>query len=167
MALKGQSAHTHRTNLFSPLNADTGRFSLPREFLRREGRVMDGTRIVILVADDEELVRDMILVMMRKDGYQVLIASDGAEALDLSRRYNGHINLLISDIQMPRMTGIELADVLIKERPTMKVLLISGSTDLTIPRIFPFLRKPFTPGALRDAIVRLLPSSLAASDAEG
>ena len=117
---------------------------------------MDGARLVILVADDEELIRNMVAVIVRSDGYQVLIASDGAEALDLSRRYNGHIHLLISDIQMPGMTGVELATVLIQERPTIKVLLISGSPDIEIPPGFQFLRKPFTTVVIRQALVGLL-----------
>jgi CheY-like chemotaxis protein len=117
---------------------------------------MDRSRVVILVADDEELVRNMIAIIVRSDGYHVLIASDGVEALDLSRRYHGHIDLLISDILMPGMTGIELAKVLTKERPTIKVMLVSGSTEEPIPAGCHFLAKPFTTGAMRQAVVNLL-----------
>jgi two-component system cell cycle sensor histidine kinase/response regulator CckA len=117
---------------------------------------MDGSRVVILVADDEKRVRNLVAVIVRSDGYDVLIASDGVEALDLSRHYAGHINLLISDIEMPNMTGIELANVLTKERPKTKVLLISGYSNMEPPRGYMFLRKPFAVDALRQAITSLL-----------
>ena len=113
---------------------------------------MDGSRIVILVADDEELVRNMIAVIVRSDGYHVLIASNGVEALDLSRRYRGHIDLLISDILMPSMTGIELAKVLTIERPTIKVMLVSGSTEGLIPAGCHFVAKPFTTVVLQKRV---------------
>jgi CheY-like chemotaxis protein len=117
---------------------------------------MNGSRVVILVADDEELVRNLVAVIVRSDGYHVLIASDGVEALDLSRRYAGHIDLLISDIEMPRMTGVELANMLVRERPKIKVLLLSGYLNVEIPRGWDFLRKPFAVDALRRAISSLL-----------
>ena len=117
---------------------------------------MDGSRIVILVADDEELVRNMVAAIVRGDGYHVLIASDGAEALDLARRYHGHIHLLVSDVQMPGMNGIEFARHLLEDRPAVKVLLISGTPETDIPPPFRFLAKPFTPAVLRQAMGDLL-----------
>jgi len=118
---------------------------------------MVGSKIVILVADDEDLVRNMIAAIVQSDGYHVLIASGAAEALDLSRRYNGHIDLLISDILMPGMNGIELAQLLSQERPKTKVLLMSGNTEQPIPRPFRFLAKPFTVEALHQTMAHLLP----------
>jgi CheY-like chemotaxis protein len=118
---------------------------------------MDISKPVILVADDEELIRKIITAVVNCDGYRLLIGSDGAEALELSRQYQGHINLLISDIQMPGMTGIELAEQLARERPGMKVLLISGDPGQEIiPERFHFLPKPFLPEALLDAIGKLM-----------
>jgi two-component system cell cycle sensor histidine kinase/response regulator CckA len=67
---------------------------------------MDRSRVVILVADDEELVRNLVAVIVRSDGHHVLIAIDGIEALAISRRYDGHIDLLISDIVMPGMNAL-------------------------------------------------------------
>jgi two-component system cell cycle sensor histidine kinase/response regulator CckA len=118
---------------------------------------MNGSsKVVILVADDEELVRNLVGAIVRADGYHVLIASDGIEALDLSRRYAGHIDLLISDFEMPGMTGVELANAVAIKRPKTKVLLISGSADIEIPHGFHFLRKPFVVDALRQRIAGLL-----------
>ena len=107
------------------------------------------------MADDEELVRKIITAIVHGDGYHLLVASDGLEALELSRRYQGRIDLLISDIQMPRMTGIELATLLAKERPLTKVLLISGSPGQEVPHGFHFLAKPFLPGEFRQIIAHL------------
>jgi len=90
------------------------------------------------------------------DGYRVLVAGNGAEALELSRRDQGPIDLLVSDIQMPGMNGIDLAEHLCKERPYTKVLIISGSPDLEVPAEFRLLRKPFTPAALRQTLADLL-----------
>lgn len=118
---------------------------------------MDGSNVVILVADDEELVRNMIAVVVRKDGYHVLIASDGVEALDLSRRYDGRIDLLISDVEMSRMNGVDLASRVARERPGIKVILVSANNpDLEIPQTFKFLGKPFGAKAMRGLISDLL-----------
>jgi two-component system, cell cycle sensor histidine kinase and response regulator CckA len=130
---------------------------LPLFPARKDGaKVPSSSGVVILVADDEELVRNLVAVVVRSDGYQVLIASDGEQALELSRRYDGHIHLLISDIVMPGMSGIELANLLKLERPEIEVLLISGYPDVSVPPAFQFLAKPFTPVKLREVMVKLL-----------
>src|SRR6266705_2527138 len=125
-------------------------FPSQRSHLAQGGDLMDGSRLVILVVDDEELVRDMVAAMIQVDRYHVLIASDGVQALDLSRR-NGHIHLLISDIsdvQMPGMNGVDLATRLLEQRPDIKVLLISGRPEVDIPPAFHCLAKPFTAAVL-------------------
>src|SRR5581483_3181845 len=97
-----------------------------------------------LVVDDESVVRDIITAMAGRNGYRVLSAESGEAGLSLSRTYQGIIDLLISDLQMPNMNGIELAAQLVQERPAMKVLIISGSWDRPVPREFHYLSKPFT-----------------------
>jgi CheY-like chemotaxis protein len=82
---------------------------------------------VILVVDDEALFLCSVTMMLQKQGYVVLSASDGAEALELSRRHKGSIDMVVTDVAMPRMNGIELAAHLVEERPGIKVLLISGT----------------------------------------
>jgi len=117
---------------------------------------IDRSRIVFLVADDEEVVRKTVAFIVEGDGYQVLIASDGVEALDISRRYNGHIHLLISDVRMPRLNGVDLANLVVQERPSIKLPLMCGYSDFEIPEGYRFLGKPFTPAGLRQTMVNLL-----------
>ena len=113
---------------------------------------------VILLADDEELARQVLTTVLRRGGYQLLIASDGDEALDLSRRYAGEIDLLVSDIYMPHMNGVELAKTLVKERPGVRVLLVSGQSVVDVPPDMPFLAKPFTAQKLQHVVEQVLDS---------
>jgi two-component system cell cycle sensor histidine kinase/response regulator CckA len=114
---------------------------------------------VVLVADDDVLVRNLINAVLTRSGYSVLLASDGVEALDLSRRYSGEIDLLLSDVTMPRMNGFMLAEQFRKERPDTRALLISGKTSSEIVAgnaMFDFLRKPFVPEQLKLKLVQIL-----------
>jgi CheY-like chemotaxis protein len=112
--------------------------------------------LVILGGDNEELTRQSITVVVGRDGYQLLTGSDRLEAVNVSS-YHGCIDLLISDIQMLHMTGSELTAVLAKERPTINVLLVSGSPgEETTPKGLSFRRKPFRPNQLRQAILNLV-----------
>jgi two-component system, cell cycle sensor histidine kinase and response regulator CckA len=120
---------------------------------------MGGSNVVILVVDDEESVRKLVAFTLQSDGYLVLIAGSGTEAVELCRRHDGHIDLLISDLLMPGMNGVELAQVLTKERPQTRVLLISGSPEMEVPPTFQFLKKPFTIAALREAVAGVLGST--------
>jgi DNA-binding response OmpR family regulator len=82
---------------------------------------------VILVADDAALIRNLVTLLLQHEGYFVLSAADGHEGLELSRNYPGPIDLLITDVQMPRMNGADLCGHLLEERPGIKVLLMSGA----------------------------------------
>lgn len=114
---------------------------------------------VILVAEDDVLVRNLINVVLTRSGYSVLVASDGEEALHLSRHYAGEIDLLLSDVVMPRMNGVSLAAMIRRERPATKTLLISGRMSSEIMdgnALFDFLRKPFVPDQLRSKLDEIL-----------
>jgi CheY-like chemotaxis protein len=113
-------------------------------------------RRIILVVDDE--VSGAIL---EEAGYAVLKASNELEALAVSRRYDGHIHLLLTDVEMPGMSGIELARQMVAERPGMTVLLTSGNPDHTEQSEFSFLPKPFSLEKLRDAVARVLEAGVA------
>ena len=107
---------------------------------------------VILVADDEVMIRDLVTVLMQQDGYYVLSAADGREGLELSHQYLGSIDLLITDVQMPRLSGTDLSAQLAKERPGIKVLMMSGADMTEIVRqnaTLQFLPKPFDGQTLR------------------
>ncbi|MCU1279337.1 MAG: sensor histidine kinase response regulator, partial [bacterium] len=87
---------------------------------------LPGGRETILLAEDDESVREFVSFVLAKLGYRVLEATDGAEALKVAERFGEPIDLLLSDVVMPRMDGVALAQVLAQSRPTMKVLHMSG-----------------------------------------
>ena len=107
-----------------------------------------GTETILFV-EDEESVRELVSEYLLARGYRVLEASDGLQALDLAEKHKGAIQLLITDVVMPRLSGRELATRLAAKRPGMKVLYISGYTDDSIFRHgvleggMAFLQKPF------------------------
>jgi CheY-like chemotaxis protein len=114
---------------------------------------------VVLVADDDVLVRNLINAILTRSGYSVLVAADGEEALELSRRYTGEIHLLLSDVIMPRMNGFKLAERIREERPSTRALLISGNTSAELQTCnapFDFLHKPFVPEQLKAKLRQML-----------
>jgi len=110
--------------------------------------VESGPELILLVEDDRR-VRDLVGRALDGQGYRVLQASDGGQALALWQERRDQIDLLLTDIVMPGMSGIELANVLTLERPGLKVLLMSGYADQTVAGdqlsglVAPFLAKPF------------------------
>ena len=114
---------------------------------------------MILLAEDDELVRNLIRTVLTREGYSLLTASDGEHALGLSREYPGRIELLLTDVKMPKMDGLQLRDYIVKERPDIKVLIMSGRLSGQISPADEnsnFLRKPFLAQTLRTAIKNLL-----------
>jgi DNA-binding NtrC family response regulator len=115
--------------------------------------------IVILLVDDDLGVQFSIWRLLKGDGFAVLTADDGKNALEASRNYPGSIDLLLSDMDMPRMGGVELCQNIVAERPGIKVLLMSDDlwgSERARMKGLPFLQKPFTATALRDSIEVLL-----------
>ncbi len=104
----------------------------------------------ILVAEDEEQLRNVVRRALEQQGFTVLVAGSGHEAVELCGRHAGEIDLLLTDVVMPGLSGRELADRLASLRPSMKVLYMSGYTaDHDVSDAGPaFLPKPFTPEAL-------------------
>ena len=114
---------------------------------------------VILVAEDDVVVRNLINTVLTRSGYTVLLACDGIEALQISRRHTGQIDLLLSDITMPRLSGLQLVKQLREDRPGLKALLISGRTSSEVAHgntCFDFLAKPFLPTVLKARIEIIL-----------
>lgn len=112
----------------------------------------------ILLAEDERPVRTFVLIMLQKAGYNVIIAVDGQDGLKKSRQFKGTIDLLLSDVEMPNMTGVELATQIQIDRPEIGVLLMSGMASgmLLLNEGWQFLPKPFMFNILREKIKHLL-----------
>ena len=111
--------------------------------------------MVILLAEDDVGVQFFIWKLLKADGYTVLTAGDGEAGLEASRNHPGPIDLLLTDLEMPRMDGQELYRRIASERPGIKVLMMSGALaerERVSMNGLPFLQKPFTATALRDAI---------------
>jgi CheY-like chemotaxis protein len=115
--------------------------------------------MVILLAEDEIPVQYFIWKLLKADGFTVLTAGNGEAALEASRNHPGPIDLLLTDVQMPRMGGLELCNAIAVERPGIKVIIMSGEASceeqVSINGL-PFLQKPFNLTALQDAIAALL-----------
>ena len=108
----------------------------------------------ILFADDDGQLQTFISALLTRCGYNLIVAGSGQDALQKAREFGGVIHLLLSDVEMPGMTGIELATQLNQERPDTKILLISGlpSGILVLNNGWQFLPKPFAADMLRDRI---------------
>ena len=116
----------------------------------------------VLAVEDDEMVRALIRRMLETRGYTVLLASHGDEALRLLERHPGCIDLLMTDVVMPGMSGRDLADRVAELRPSIKVLYLSGYTDDAIVRHgvlepgIAFLQKPFTADRLARRVREVL-----------
>jgi two-component system cell cycle sensor histidine kinase/response regulator CckA len=99
---------------------------------------------VILLADDDVMLRNLVRFVLEAEAYEVLAASDGVEAVELSQAHEGPIELFLSDVQMPHMDGIQAYAQIHIERPDTKVLFMSGATtQADLPEPWPLLLKPF------------------------
>ena len=121
-----------------------------------------GGRETVLLAEDDPSVRAVVSEVLSQKGYRVLRAPDGQAALEMARGQPGEIDLLVTDIVMPGMTGRELAEALTAERPGIRVLYMSGYTDDAVVRHgvlaegMPYLQKPFSPRALASKVREVL-----------
>jgi CheY-like chemotaxis protein len=116
----------------------------------------------VLVAEDEAVVRDMAARGLEAEGYRVLQARDGAEALELLGRHDGQVDFVVTDVAMPVLNGRHLAARIAELRPDLPVLFTSGYTDDEIVRRGllesgqAFLQKPFSPSALAQRVRAML-----------
>lgn len=122
----------------------------------------------ILIAEDETSLRTLTSSTLEMSGYKVLQAKDGFEALEVSRKHDGAIDLLLTDIVMPGMGGRALAEELGRERKEMRIVYMSGYTGQAVGSQGPvepgsfYLHKPFTRQALTQKIREALDSQVAA-----
>jgi PAS domain S-box-containing protein len=118
---------------------------------------------VVLLAEDEGIVRRLMVQTLRREGWEVLDAPSGAEALRLARERGLSLDLLVTDIMMPGMSGRELAERLRRTQPDLPVLFVTGFSSEDDPRRLPgsgvaLLQKPFLPESLVARVRELLPA---------
>jgi two-component system cell cycle sensor histidine kinase/response regulator CckA len=123
---------------------------------------MPGGTETILVAEDEERIRELVLVILRRLGYKVLAAADGQEALALAEAYPQPIHLLLTDVVMPKMNGQELARRFTPLHPESRILFTSGYAEDSIVHHgvveagLSFLAKPYLPQTLAKKVREVL-----------
>ena len=116
---------------------------------KQETIVLRGSETVLLI-EDEDVVRGLTKKILMQAGYNVLDAKSGEEAIRLCRAHLGPIDLLLTDVVMPEISGKEVADRLLELRPAIRVLFMSGYTDEAIVQHgvldanVKFIQKPFT-----------------------
>ena len=129
--------------------------------------LLRGAETVLLV-EDEEVVREMAAEILRENGYEVMEAKHPNEALILAAQHNGVIHLMLTDVVMPQMSGRDLAEQILPQRPDMKVLYMSGYTDDAIVHHgvleegTAFIAKPFSIHALARKLREVLDEPVAA-----
>lgn len=124
-------------------------------------QAQEAPRPLILVVDDEDLVRRIACQGLQRLGYDVIDAYDGDSALKLLESDSRKIDLLFADVRMPgRLSGPALADIALRQRPDMKVLLTSGHARTedfaSVGSSYPVLPKPYRRAELAEAVASAL-----------
>jgi PAS domain S-box-containing protein len=169
IAVYSEPAHGTSVKVYLPRVAGAGDVAGPSE----DGAPLPMGTETILIAEDDDRVRSLVVAVLAQQGYTVIEACDGEEARALAKEYNGEIHLLLTDVVMPKMSGKELADALRRDLPGLKVLLCSGYTGDTVmqqgvlDKSTPFLQKPFTLRSLAVAVRQALDAGTAGPLAKG
>ncbi len=115
----------------------------------------------ILVVDDNDDVLNAVVQLLERANFQVLSAGNGADAIELAKETKGRIDLLLSDIDMPVISGPDLGVALKKTRPDIRVMLMSGGQNgnlLVLNYGWAFIQKPFVATRLVQMIIEVLRS---------
>jgi two-component system cell cycle sensor histidine kinase/response regulator CckA len=157
VGLYSEPGHGTSVKVFLPMVGEIGAV----ENHERQQLESRGHGEIILLVEDEEAVRRLVRATLERRGYGVLVASDGPEALQLDRTAE-RVDLVLTDLVMPQMSGIEVAHRVLEHRPGVRVLFMSGYTDRTIqkteslPEDAEVLQKPFTSANLAARVRRAL-----------
>jgi two-component system, cell cycle sensor histidine kinase and response regulator CckA len=149
-----------RRSSHTPLPPRSGR-STSEEAGGRAARPGDRPRVVLL-ADDDPVVRQVVRLLIELQGDTVIEAGDGAQAVSCAAAHDGPIDLLLTDVMMPGLTGPQACDVIRQQRPDLPTLFISGYfpeavfPNQQLPPRAAFLSKPFMPEELAETVDRLL-----------
>ena len=109
---------------------------------------------LVLVAEDEDIVRQMVVRCLAYEGYNVLTASDGMAALAVLQTLGGPVDVLVTDIRMPRLSGDQLGRMALDAGLARRVLFMTGYADhpAATSALGPIIKKPFHPDALCEAV---------------
>ncbi|MBZ5655873.1 MAG: response regulator [Acidobacteriia bacterium] len=126
-------------------------------------RIASGSETILLV-DDANSLRAVTRELLEGCGYSVLEAENGERALQIADQCEAEISLLMTDLGLPKMSGVALAKFLLEKRPAIRVLYVSGDADEIMHSIVPdpgtaFLQKPFTQETLAQKVRDLLDST--------
>ncbi len=122
---------------------DKGPVANERNENPKAGVNVEAGGLTILLADDDAGIRQLVGHLLRSDGYTVLEAADGVEALEVAEQHHGTIHLLLTDWSMPRLDGGGLIRRLSGGHPETAMLVMSGSLNIETPSKAAVLRKPF------------------------
>jgi hypothetical protein len=140
----------------------TVRLPVPEDASAQMHRKRIPTTVTVLMVDDDEVARELMADSLQNAGFVVFSAGDGAAALEIARARSGVIDLLVTDVVMPRMNGPRVAALLAEHQPGLRVLYVSGYTDgIDLPprsadAPSAFLAKPFTRATLIAKVQALL-----------
>lgn len=134
---------------------------LPGERSNSPDQIVRKPKKLILLVEDEAEIRALLARLLEEQGYAVLTAENGFEALQVATEYGEPIQLLVTDVRMPKMDGLELVRVLSPHHPDMKILYMSGYVDTVLRKNEAFmqscfLEKPFPPDPFIDRVQELL-----------
>ncbi len=123
---------------------------------------INNSNITILIVEDEPAILKLNRLMLQRDGYRVLSASLPLEAIEIVQNYEGKIDILITDVVMPQMDGVKLADKIISIQPDINVLFVSGyaadviSDHAKSGKNINFIQKPFSKSELNKKLKEML-----------
>lgn len=114
--------------------------------------------VIVLLAADEPEVRTMLEKLLKQGGYELVVAADGQDALHKADDHKGRIDLLVASLQMPGMTGTDLARELRRARPELRVMLMSSYPQglLVLDTGWQFIQKPYLSKVLLEKLIQLL-----------